>query len=85
MSEKHFVKKEEKLCERFLRCGASYRRGGRCCGQTHPVAGLHPLPSQEPLHRDALVRQLALKDGRLSSRHRHVLQRMDQRDGPSWG
>lgn len=51
---------------------------------THPLAGLHLLSSQEPLHLDALIRQLTLEGRRLSGRHRHVLQRTQQPDGASW-
>lgn len=49
--------------------------------QTDPVAGLHLLASQEPLHNNALVRKLALEGGSLSGRHRHVLQRAGQANG----
>lgn len=51
---------------------------------SYPLTGLHLLSPQEPVHLDALVRQLALEGRRLSRRHRHVLQRTQQPDGPSW-
>lgn len=48
--------------------------------RTHPLAGLHLLPPQEPVHTDALVGQLALQGGAVSGRHRHVLQGACQAD-----